>query len=580
MNAAHQKLLQDGLRLHQAGQLAEAAALYKQVIDQDPNNADALDLMGAIFYASGNLEMAITFAEAAISVQPAYFAPYVNLGNALQASGRMEEAISAFQKALDLNAKNPHAANNLASAFNALGRFEEGLDAAGKALVLDMTMAEAHNNLGNSQVGLGQKEDAINSFQAAVRLNSELTDAQFNMGTMLLETGEPDQALFPLTKSIQLDPASPVKHYNLGNAYRQLERYDEAIGSYRAAIALKPNYADALSNLGAVQQTLGQLTDAISTFRQAVAIESDSADLHWNLSLALIQNGDFSEGWQEHEWRWQNPAFKEPRLEFNQPRWEGQSLEGKTILIHAEQGLGDAIMFARYIPMVVELGGRVVLECRKPLLRLLERIDGVAELVVRDEPLPDFDCYIPHNSLPVAFGTTLDTIPAMVPYLWPPESGQVDPRLSAADGFKVGFVWAGSPTNADDKNRSVSFEHFETLFDIAGATFFSLQVGDHAGKPNSTMVTDLAPGFSDFADTATAIAALDLVISVDTSVAHLAGALGKPVWTLLPHAGEWRWLHDRDDSPWYPSMKLFRQTKRGDWSEVFERAKSELSGII
>jgi ADP-heptose:LPS heptosyltransferase len=240
-------------------------------------------------------------------------------------------------------------------------------------------------------------------------------------------------------------------------------------------------------------------------------------------------------------------------------------------------------MFARYAPLVAARGGRVIFECRKPLERLFRTLDGVTDLVIRDEPLRDFDCFIPHNSLPGAFGTTIEDIPSNIPYLSASKDIQVDSRLLEADDFKVGFVWAGSPTNANDKNRSCLVEHFEILFELPTVSYFSLQVGDHAADLDDKITDNafnLGADFADFADTAASIAALDLIISVDTSVAHLAGAMGKPVWTLLPYAGEWRWLLERDDSPWYPTMKLFRQKHPGDWQGLFEQVREELSHTI
>ena len=572
--------LQRALQLHQAGELADAADIYKEIIKAHPDNADAWNLLSTVFLAAGNLELAVSLAQQATVLAPDFFVPYVNLGNALQASGQLDEAVSAFQKAITLNSENHEVFNNLASVLNALGRHEDALEACTKAITLSSDFPEAHNNMGNALAALDNLDEAVNSYRKALELRSEYSDAHYNLGAALFASGEFDEALEEFSTAVVLDPKTPEKHYNLGNIYQAMGRLAEAETCYTNAIHLQPDYLDAINNLGSAVQALGRLEDAETCFRRGLTIDPESADVHWNLSLALLQKGEYEEGWREYEWRWKNPTFTTPRRDFEQPQWDGKDLDGKTILIHAEQGIGDTLEFVRYAPLVADRGGRVVLECRSPLRRLLETVAGVDTVVERGATLPDFDCHLPMMSLPHIFGTTLDSIPDQVPYVSVPEGVTADSRLTEDKALKVGFVWAGSPTRQADALRSCELSSFQDLFDVPGITFYSLQVGERAEELNNLdadqKVVDLGSAFTDFADTAAAVDALDLVLSVDTAATHLAGAMAKPIWVVLPFAAGYLWMQDREDSPWYPSLRLFRQPEWGDWASVFDRIRHEL----
>ena len=349
------------------------------------------------------------------------------------------------------------------------------------------------------------------------------------------------------------------------------------------AIGLKPDYAEAHNNLGATLQKQCEFDEAMAGYDRAIELKPDYAEAHFNRSLLLLLTGNFKEGWPEYEWRLRKKDNY--CLNIQQPRWDGSPLNGRNILVHAEQGYGDAIQFARYLPLVKAKGGNVILECRKVLTRLLKGVAGVDKI---SEPLSDksqniqFDLHVPLLSLPGIFNTTLDTIPSDVPYIKPdPELvSQWNVKLGRNGDFKIGIVWAGSKTYKNNLSRSCLLSDFVSLAKIPGVTFCSLQK-ESASKeahnpPGGMKITNLDKGLNDFADTAAVIANLDLVISVDTAVVHLAGAIGKPVWTLLPFAPDWRWLLNRDDSPWYPSMRLFRQTKPNDWDGVFEQVKDAL----
>ncbi len=575
--------LREGLRLHRAGRLPEAASAYQRVLAADPDNADALNLLSVIFYAAGNHELAVTLAEKAVSAHPDYFAAHVNLGNALQAQNRLEEAVAAFQRAITLESGDSAAASNLASALNALGRHEQALASCVQALEGAQDFAPAHNNMGVALTGLGKLGEAVASYRKALSASPDYAEAHYNLGTALIEQGESAQALDHYERAVLLEPDDARMHCSLGDAQQTMGRLEAAITSYRNAVQIDPEYTDAHSNMGLALQAVGDLDAALACSRQALALEPESADLHWNLALVLLQKGAFEEGWREFEWRWKNPDFTTPWRDFPQPQWNGEALDGRTILVHAEQGMGDTLLFVRYLPMVAARGGQVVLECRPPLARLLAAAGGVGRVAAHGEDLPDFDCHVPLMSLARVFTTCLDTVPATVPYLAPPADTPAPAPLAAADGLKVGFAWSGSTTFKANRVRSCEVEHFATLFDLPGVSFFALQVGERASElarlPASDAVHDLGPELGDFADTAAAVAALDLVVSVDTALVHLAGAMGKPTWVLLASAASYLWLSEREDSPWYPTVRLFRQPDWGDWDAVFARVRRELAAM-
>lgn len=570
-----QKQLQQALQLHQHGRIADAADLYAAVLRSDPKNVDALNLLGSIMIESGQLETGIQLCQEAVNTAPDFFVPYVNLGNGLQAAGKLEEAADAFQKAVDLNANSPVVYSNLGSALNALGRHEDAASASEQAVKLEPRFVGGHTNLGNARLALGDEEGALEPYQKAVELNSEDSDAQYNLGTLLKRLGKFDDAIDALEIAIKLDPNRPEKLYNLGLAYGAVGRYEDAEMCYQKCLAFAPGFEDALNNLSATLKDLGRLEEAEDSLREALDTNPDNAELHWNLSLVLLQQGLFEDGWAEYEWRWDAPGFTTPKRDFGKPQWAGDEAPDQTLLIHAEQGFGDAIQMARFIPWAVKRCKTVHVECRAGLERLFATIDGVASITAMGESLPDYDLHIPMMSLPHAYGLSLDTIPADVPYLVVPDGVVADARISGTDGLKVGIVWSGNPTMTKDNERSCDPELFRQLAEVNGVTLFSLQLG-HGADGLSVLsdldnVIDLTPGLGDFADTAAQLDALDLVIAVDTAVGHLAGALGKPVWGLHAANISYQWLQDRDDSPWYPTMRLFRQDTRGDWAGVIER---------
>jgi hypothetical protein len=386
-----------------------------------------------------------------------------------------------------------------------------------------------------------------------------------------------EDAVASYERALAIRPDFAQALYSRGNALMALNRHDEAIASFERALAARPGYAEALNNRGAALQALNRHQEAIASYEQLLAIKPDDAGVHFNASLARLTLGDLLAGWKEYEWRWKSKHFTSRQRDFTQPLWLGrESLAGKTILLHAEQGFGDTLQFVRYAPAVARQGARVLLEVPGALRRLFEGFQGVERVIAKGESLPKFDCHCPLMSLPLAFGTTLQNIPCEVPYLSAPARRVEQWRQQLGTGTKprVGIVWSGRLTHKNDHNRSIPLS---ALLPLAGAgvELVSLQKevrgDDLATLAQFGEIRHFGEELQDFADTAALISLLDIVVSVDTAPAHLAGALGKPVWILLPYRPDWRWLLDREDSPWYPTARLFRQPAIGDWESVIER---------
>ena len=429
----------------------------------------------------------------------------------------------------------------------------------------------------------GRLDDAIAGYVRALEIDPEASQALNNMGVALRAKGAFHAAVASYRRAIALNADDPGSHSNLGNALRALGRHGQAEASHRRALELDPGYLEARYNLGLVLKDQGKFDEGITCLEEAVKRKADYIDAHWDLALAWLMMGELGKGFEEYEWRWR--LAENPPRRFDKPAWGGDPLEDRTILLYAEQGMGDSIQFARYVPLVAAKGARVVLECQKPLVALFESLEGAAEIVARDDPLPAFDVQAPLLSLPRIFKMELDSIPESGTYLAADAArGEKFAATLDPERLNVGIAWAGKPSHRNDRNRSAGIEPFIDLLGTPGVTFHSLQVGPRAGDLAATgcagLIRDQAPNLSDFADTAALVSALDLVISVDTSVCHLAGALGKPCWVTIPYTPDWRWLMQREDSPWYPSLRLFRQQRFGDWPGVFERLGEALEKKI
>ena len=432
--------------------------------------------------------------------------------------------------------------------------------------------------LGISLLQLGKAREAAFQFRKVLGIAPGFSDASLALGHCLHELREYEEALSVYDRLLSAAPLLVAAWNNQGTTLLEMCRYAEAAASYLRALELAPEFHDARVALATCYQALGRVDQALSACDTVLAAAPEHAEAHWNKSLLLLLNGDYREGWKEYEWRWQKRNFTSPRRNFPQPRWQGERAVGKTILIHAEQGFGDTIQFCRYISLVAARGMRVIFECHLPLAALMKDLTGVAEVISMGRSLPGFDLHLPLLSLPLIFETTVETIPAAIPYLEPPADRLPLWRSMTVDDnrFKVGLCWAGK--SYPDPRRSCPVQLLASLADLSGVSWYSLQVGWQGALP--LPMTDLTGHIRDFADTAGLIAELNLVITVDTAVAHLAGAMGKPVWLMLPHAPDWRWLLEREDSPWYPSMKLFRQVRPEAWEDVVQRVAWSLDSKV
>ena len=480
---------------------------------------------------------------------------------------RPSSSVEQFQQAVELQARD----QNLAAARGYV-----------RALQLEPGLFEAAFNLAVLLQKMGQVQEAIACYRQSLHLKPNYGPAWGNLGVALRETGQNRDAIDSFRQALRCQPGVPDVLNNLGNALRAEDDPVAALACFRAALRRTPANAGIQANLGNVLREAGRLEEAAATLRHAIELQPDYADAHWDLAFARLLQGDFTTGWAEYEWRWRR-ADSPPRP-FAAPLWCGENLEGQTLLAYAEQGAGDAIQFVRFVSVLAAQGTRVVLECPRALAGLFESVAGVQRVIVRGDALPEFDWQVPLMSLPHRLGTTLDSIPASVPYLRPPAERQVPlppPRGNRRATLRVGLAWRGNPHHQNDRRRSLPFAALEPLFAVPGVAFYNLQVpptAEFAGEAaHQDRLHDLGNLIHNFSDTAALMAQLDLVISADTSVAHLAGALARPVWLLLPFAPDWRWLLKRNDSPWYPTMRLFRQPVPGDWTSVVRAVRAALA---
>ena len=502
-------------------------------------------------------------------------------------NGEWEEAEGLYRRVLQNAPNHPDALHLLGLVNQQKGETARAEELVRRAISLDGRAPIFHLSLGNVLSAQG-KSEAMESFRQALRLEPRLTEAHYNLANELLRTDRIDESVFHYQEALRIKPDFAEGHYNLGKAYEKLDKLAEAEASYRRALERNPHYFDAWFNLAISLSDQCKLEDAERCYQQALAMRPDHVDSHWNLSLVWLLAGNLKEGWQKYEWRLQQPKYQ-----FLQPRrnrWQGEEAPDKTLLVRAEQGLGDVIQFIRFLPLVKPRVGRLLFECQPSLTRLFQNFSGIDQIYSRKADLspPDvpYDMDFPLLSLPGILGVTLDSIPARVPYILP-EKNRVEEwkqRIPPDPGqIKIGIVWAGHVGHKGNSKRSTSLSSWAPLAGIPGVTFFSLQVGEAAGEaqnpPPGMNLLDLTDSIEDFADTAAFISLLDMVISVDTAVAHLAGAMGKPVWTLLPFTPDWRWLLGRKDTPWYPTMRLFRQRVPGEWKSVFEEMASSLREV-
>jgi tetratricopeptide (TPR) repeat protein len=613
------KIFLEGTALHGQGELAKAKACFAEVLGLQPWHAEALHAMGVIAAQTGQPKKAIKLIDQALKIRPEFAIAYYNRGNALKDVGHISAAIASYDRALAIQPNLAKAARSRrlllqsakrtastppddkaapaqpskasAKQFYKTGlklqevrRYEEAVTSFNSAITLKPDFAEAYCGRGIALKGLGRFEDAVASYDRAVAIRPDFAQAWYNRALALQDLENHEDAIKSYDHAIAASPGYALAHCARGIVLLNTGRAEEAVAACDQAIAIDAGFAKAHATRGAALQLLQRMEEAIASYDRAIAIQPDFIEALWNRSLALLLNGDYQNGWQEYEWRWKNENLRmKLRWRDTHPVWRGEhDLAGKTLLLHAEQGLGDTLQFCRYAKLAHDRGARVILEVQPALRKLLGRVDGVAEVVARREALPEFHAHCPLMSLPLAFRTSLKTIPFAGGYI------DSDPRITSVWRKKlgrkrkprIGLVWSGSTKHKGDGQRSIALQDLLPLLSEK-FEFVSLQKdlrrADAALLRAHPEIRHFGAELEDFTDTAALCELMDLVISVDTSVAHLAGAMGKPVWILLPFAPDWRWLLDRKDSPWYSSARLYRQAVPGNWAAVIRRVGADLS---
>lgn len=548
---------------HQSGEFAQAEEGYRRILQNEPRN-------GRVWFVLGNL---------------------------CQTQQRTAEALACFKQAVELEPREPEGHFHVANSFLHQEKWADAEAAYRKCLALRPNHLEALVNLGFALGEQQRPDDAESCYRQALALKADVPEVHQNLANVLRDRGELDEALACYHRALALRPDYAKAHVNLGVALIALGQVGAAIEHLQRGVELQPGFAEAYNSLGAAVSVLRRFDEAHAHYEHAIALKPDYADAHWNQSLLWLLQGDLERGWAAYEWRWRCRGTM-PQPIFKEPVWDGSPLDGRTILLYSEQGLGDMLHFVRYAPLVKARGARVIVQCQRPLLAILESCPGIDELLAQGEPPPKFDVQAALMSLPFILGTRFENIPRGVPYL-AADAALIEHwrrQLAPLRGFRVGIAWQGNTRHPWDRHRSARLEDFAPLAAVPGVQLISLQKGAAAEKihaPKSKVQGKAGESFEvisfgglvdelsgSFMDTAAIIANLDLVVSVDTSVGHLAGALAAPTWLALNYSADWRWLIDRDDTPWYPTMRLFRQQQPGDWPDVFRRIADELRRLV
>lgn len=543
-------LLQQAFDAHRRADLGEAERLYRAVANLKPDESRALANLGALALQQGSPADALPWLDQALAIRPAH----------------------------------PPTLANRAGALRALDRRAEALATVRGALALDPDFADGLNTLGLLLTELGLAEEASAPLEKAVALTPGQPAYWNNLGIALSRTSRPAEALDSFERALALAPGYAEAQSNRAAALRALGRLQEALAATERLLATQPGHLDAWVNRACILRDLGRPAEALGALRAIVAAAPEHVEAQWSLALELLAAGRWEEGWPLFEWRWRRPEFQPLAGRFDSPPWLGETpLDGKTILLHFEQGLGDSLQMLRYLDLIAEQGGKAIVAIQRPLLPLVRGLPGIAHLMTEGDPLPAYDLHTPLMSLPLAFRTRPNTVPWRGPYLTAPPDAAArwNARLEALPRPRVGLAWSGNPRHMNDFNRSLALDRLQPLFDT-GAAFVSLQKEYRPGDRErlaALRVADVSADLRDFADTAGLISQLDAVVAVDTSVAHLAGALGKPVLLLLPFAPDFRWLNAGDRTPWYPSMRLLRQTAPGDWSGPVRQAAEAVASL-
>jgi tetratricopeptide (TPR) repeat protein len=543
--------LNEAVALHRQGRLRDAEKIYTRVLKAAPDHFDALNLLGAVKIRLGRVGEAHRLFTTALKLRSDVPQVWANLGQVLYMLKRPKEALDCYDKAYALAPDDVDVLNGRANVLLSLGRAEESLEQFRELLARMPDHGEAHLNSGIAHAALGSMEEAIEEFDRA----------------------------------LSIAPGHPVAHYNRGVALHDLGRYADAIDAHDSVLATTPEHPGAWLNRGRALAALKRFDDALASYGKAKAIQKDNPDIHFMESLALLTVGDYRRGFEKYEARWQRSGMPEQKSR-GRPLWRGDyPLNRKTVLLHAEQGLGDTIQFARYVPQLAATGANVILEVQPELTALLSRLEGAKTVIAHGAVAPAYDVHCPLGSMPLALKTEPSNIPAPIPYL-SADDGRLakwTARLGALARPRIAIAWSGNASHLNDRNRSMPFARLAPLLS-SPARFISIQrelrAEDEAALAAEQRVTHVGSELNDFDDTAAVIALCDLVIAVDTAVVHLAGAMGRAVWVMLPFAPDWRWTLDGDSTPWYPTARLFRQTSLGDWDGVVARVAAELRQLI
>jgi tetratricopeptide (TPR) repeat protein len=610
-----QQALESAQEFLRAGNANQAEAILREIAAQHPRNGELLHALGILSLQFGWISVALELIGKAIAVDPEQSTYHCNLGLVLTEAGRLDDAIASCRRAIALRPDSATAHNNLGNALCQNKQTRQAIEALDNAVQLQPRFPEAYNNLGNALQESGDLEHAIGAYRQALVLRPQYPQALHNLGVALRASHQLEPAIAALRQAVQFKPDYAQAYNNLGNALREKGDRSEALAAYEKAAAVNPNLAEAVYNRADLLREIGKLPEAIAGYRQAMAIQPDlpeapqnlanalhlagefseateilkqyvaakpdNPDAHWNLALLLLLQGDFQNGWREYEWRTRVKKFEPLFPQFPQPVWDGKPLDGRRILLHTEQGFGDSLHFARFVQYVAKSGGEIILAVHPKLFRLFKSIPNVGKIVPASEKLPPFDVHCPLPSLPLVLGLTEPVWNG--PYLQPESDlkAKFTDIIARAQGkLKVGLIWSG---RAQPAGRSIPLQSFAPLAHRR-IQFYSLQIGEGREQirslPPGMDLIDPADQIADFADSAALMDQLDLIISIDTAAAQLAGALGKRVWTLLKFVPDWRWLLNRDDSPWYPTMRLFRQQTDGDWQTPVDRIAAALNDLL
>jgi tetratricopeptide (TPR) repeat protein len=588
-------LLQQAVGLHQSGQFAAAEKLYRNILATDPNQPDALALLGALLTAGGDPASAIGLIEKAIRLDPKSALFKLHLGNALMAASHAAEAANAFREATVLQPSLAVAHYNLGNALRVKGNWTGAIAAYNEAVKHDPVFADAYNNLALALAHEKQYDEAVLYAQKSITIAPEYGDGWITLCNVAEQVKDYTLALEAGLRATQLLPDNHKGWFGYGVALNRLDRYEEAIDVYMHALALKPDRADLWDNLGQCYQSLNRLEEAEAAYRKTIEVagqvianedtrevaEEEYGNRHWHLALIELLRGKYKEGFARYRARFEDVGeLKRP--DFSRPLWRGEDLTGKTLLVTDEQGYGDTLMLCRYLPLLKQRGVKIIFSVHPVLEPLFQGWAGADTVIVHGQPVPLYDYFATTFDLPHRFGTTLADIPAQIPYL-PLLEPDDKTKITRGGRMKIGVVWGGNPLHGNDARRSIPYNIFAPVFIDRIAQFYSLNRDSRPGdieKLKTLPVVNLAPRIQNFADAARLMRQLDLIITCDTATAHLAGGLGCKVWTLLPFAPDWRWLTDREDTPWYPGMRLFRQQRIGDWEGVIKRVVEALNAGV